>query len=289
MKALYRSIVVGLMLVSVSIGLAQEPEQPLAREDAYEQLRTRLDALELRNPKEHSACFEIRLLIERLFQENPGLRIDAVGYNPEVGRDLYSGCQDLSDEALARELRRITGTHAPIGYQTAQDVIFAKLHNVAGKVECVYTGKVIETVGEPSATIMNVEHTWPQSQGAVGVAKSDLHHLFPTDSKANGIRGNFPFGLVTQPTWQGGGSKCDGKRFEVRPVHRGNVARAKFYFAVRYQKKIDSSEEQVLRKWHQEDPVDAGEKDRNDRIENTQHNRNPFIDRPEFVERIQDF
>ena len=58
---------------------------------------------------------------------------------------------------------------------------------------------------------MNTEHTWPQSKGATGAAKSDLHHLFPTDSKANSIRGNHPFGIVT-----GAVSWSDPRRCEVR-------------------------------------------------------------------------
>ncbi|MFZ5949748.1 MAG: endonuclease, partial [Candidatus Rifleibacteriota bacterium] len=40
---------------------------------------------------------------------------------------------------------------------------------------------------------------------------------------------------------------------------------------------------------HREDPVDEEEKARNDRIENIQHNRNPFVDRPDFVDQISDF
>ncbi|CAM5631103.1 Ribonuclease OS=Streptomyces cyaneofuscatus OX=66883 GN=G3I52_01445 PE=4 SV=1 [Streptomyces cyaneofuscatus] len=40
----------------------------------------------------------------------------------------------------------------------------------------------------------------------------------------------------------------------------------------------------VLKQWSQEDPPDAFEKRRNDVIfEQFQHNRNPFIDHPEWV------
>ncbi|NCB38422.1 MAG: hypothetical protein EOM80_06585 [Erysipelotrichia bacterium] len=80
-----------------------------------------------------------------------------------------------------------------------------------------------------------------------------------------------------------------GKRFDVRPQSRGNIARAIFYFSTRYAKRIAPSEEEVLRKWHQEDPVDVHEKSRNERVEAIQGNRNPFIDKPEFVNNISDF
>ena len=49
----------------------------------------------------------------------------------------------------------------------------------------------------PSSSLINIEHTWPQSRFnkrlSRSVQKSDLHHLYPTDSKANGKRGNHKF------------------------------------------------------------------------------------------------
>ncbi|MBX2850648.1 MAG: endonuclease [Phycisphaeraceae bacterium] len=38
--------------------------------------------------------------------------------------------------------------------------------------------------------------------------------------------------------------------------------------------------------WHAQDPPDDWERGRNDRVEAVQGNRNPFIDRPEFAERV---
>lgn len=136
---------------------------------------------------------------------------------------------------------------------------------------------------------MNIEHTWPQSLGAKGWAKVDLHHIFPADSKANGIRGNLPFGNVTNPTWSEGGSSCDGVHFQVRKEQRGDTARAMLYFAVMYNQHIPADEEKVLRAWNKEDPVSPSEKRRNEYINKLQHNRNPFVDRPDFVDLIDDF
>ena len=50
--------------------------------------------------------------------------------------------------------------------------------------------------------------------------------------------------------------------------------------------RISDLEEFYLRKWHQEDPVDAEEISRNDRVEKAQGNRNPFIDNPRLATRI---
>jgi deoxyribonuclease I len=77
--------------------------------------------------------------------------------------------------------------------------------------------------------------------------------------------------------------------FEVRPLRRGDIARAIFYFAVRYQQTVAPEQEAALRSWHDADPPDATEQARNDAIAGLQKNRNPFIDRPDFVARITDY
>lgn len=153
----------------------------------------------------------------------------------------------------------------------------------------------------PDNTVVNIEHTWPQSHFTRRfpdeTQKSDLHHLFPTDSQINAIRGNNMFGEVTQDLMT---LKCSASRFGVGSAgsedvfeppqdHKGNVARALFYFAVRYDMQIDPREEVVLRKWHKEDPVDEEEMRRNEAIFQAQGNRNPFIDFPELVDRIANF
>lgn len=97
--------------------------------------------------------------------------------------------------------------------------------------------------------------------------------------------------------------------FEPIDSFKGDIARSLFYFAVRYYKDngdinqsqaymigpapynhIPPYEEIVLRRWHREDPVSQAEINRNNKIFNDyQHNRNPFIDRPDLVDRISDF
>ncbi len=95
--------------------------------------------------------------------------------------------------------------------------------------------------------------------------------------------------------------------FEPIDSFKGDIARALFYFAVRYKNEhinqsqaymtgpepynhIPPYEEIVLRRWHHEDPVSQAEINRNNKIFNDyQHNRNPFIDRPDLVDRISDF
>lgn len=153
----------------------------------------------------------------------------------------------------------------------------------------------------PDNTIINVEHTWPQSRFSgrysKELQKSDLHHLFPTDSSMNSLRGNTIFGEVEHDH---GHTKCNASRygsgsaggmdiFEPPSDHKGHVARALMYFSIRYDMPIRPEEENVLKKWNQEHPVDDEEALRNEEIAKIQGNRNPFIDFPTLAGQISDF
>jgi len=76
---------------------------------------------------------------------------------------------------------------------------------------------------------------------------------------------------------------------EVRPLRRGDIARGMFYMSVRYDMPMEDAMEADLRVWNLSDPPDARERLRNDGTEAAQGNRNPFIDRPDLVDRIDDF
>lgn len=204
----------------------------------------------------------------------------------------------------------------PVGYQSARKIIMGRLYLEGApdhySIKDVYCLKEFTkddfTKGPgpgpditPSPGVINVEHTWPQSRFNPsmdkGAQKSDLHHLFPADSEMNRIRGNMKFGDVDIPAFalkcptakMGAVSGRGADYFEPPASHKGNVARALFYFSVRYSIHIDEDEEGFLRKWMKDDPVDEAERVRNDRIQEIQGNRNPFIDFPELVDDIQDF
>ena len=198
------------------------------------------------------------------------------------------------DELRAQMVARHERTHTYLDYYDARLVMFQDLDNDNGVVECVYTGVQFQTNTIPSNLEMNAEHTWPQSHGAVnGAARSDLHHLYPVDSAINSLRANHPYCNVEDLMRQDGGSRygeTNGVRcFEPRDEHKGNVARAMFYFASVYQQEIDRAQERTLRAWHELDPVDDAERDRNERVQVIQGSRNPFIDEPTLVGRVSDF
>ncbi len=204
-------------------------------------------------------------------------------------------------------------SHKNLGYKTARRNLFGNeeighlkndgdyyIHGVYCENKFTTSNNTgrIGPMSIPNSNVLNCEHTWPQSKFTgyqSSYQKSDLHHLFPTDSKANSSRGNHDFGEVSNgkdpaPNCHLSQVSSKGNRvFEPAPNHRGNVARAMMYFSVRYNGKISNNTERLFKQWHQEDPVDEAEIKRNNGVYGVQGNRNPFIDYPELVDSISDF
>lgn len=177
-------------------------------------------------------------------------------------------------------------------------------------MRCVYTGKEIDTNAIPDPTVMNTEHTWPQSKFNERVPmKTDLHHLFPTLAKVNQVRGNLPFADIADNQTSGWWRSATRERqipasatidlysestndvFEPREDHKGNVARAMIYFWVVYgDDNISSnwikSQLGTLARWHVEDPISDDERNRNQRIKALQGNENPFVLDESLVARV---
>ncbi|MBZ0200933.1 MAG: endonuclease [Ignavibacteriaceae bacterium] len=224
----------------------------------------------------------------------------------------YNSTFNLYDTQLKQALTTLTSGHTSLGYNSARDKMFMEIDNkkvngqgaLQNTLECVYTGR--EAVGYTSRTdaqtnfSFNTEHSWPQSTfNQDEPMRSDLYHLFPTDETANGIRGNLPFGkVVSSANWQVGGSKrgydsTNQLVFEPRDVHKGNLARGMFYFLTRYPQNyggfFSARQEKTFRQWNLSDTVDTAEMNRNNKIATFQGKRNPYIDHPEFADRIYSF
>ncbi|PZD77922.1 endonuclease [Mesonia sp. K7] len=167
----------------------------------------------------------------------------------------------------------------------------------------------------------NREHLMPQSWFNENLPmKTDIHHVVPTDGYVNGHRGHLPFGEVNNASYtSNNGSKkgnnvynypttYNGEVFEPIDEFKGDIARAYFYMATRYENEIGSwegendgsqntlngSSDQVfedwmlsmLIEWHIDDPVSQKEIDRNNEAYLFQGNRNPYVDHPEWVEDV---
>lgn len=200
--------------------------------------------------------------------------------------------------------------HKKLGYDLARNYLYNLLDNnntnkTITDVYCRYKYSFEELgmshFNRPNGNMINCEHTWPQSKFIPKkdeTQKSDLHHLFSTDNPANSFRGNDNFGDMelaqikeaTVPKDDCSELKkftVNGKVYiQVPKEHRGNVARAIFYFALRYNMEMDAFELKSLLKWNKVDPVDEAEKKRNDTIYNLQGTRNPYIDLPSLAQSL---
>jgi len=230
---------------------------------------------------------------------------------------IYAGLESATGQSLVYALcHLVKDSYNGISYDAAGDLIMSAIDSYGGQVEEIYTGDLV-----PKGKGLNVEHSWPQSKGATGEAKADMFHLFPAWPNYNSARGNIPYGVVVWPNWPsssfpsggcddhfpGHPEGCDSVRgedahgidvFEPRDASKGNVARAILYFSVRYGTGCKAKPlsvfdpahpvvtEEILKDWNRSDPPDDRERDRNDRIEEVQNVRNPFIDHPEFIDRI---
>ena len=164
----------------------------------------------------------------------------------------------------------------------------------------------------------NREHIIPQSVfNEDAPMHNDAHFITPTDGKVNGIRSNYPHGVVGTATYTSmNGSKLGpgkntgysagytGTVFEPIDEFKGDIARMYFYFATRYQNVITSwgnayamfngttdqvftaTFKNILLQWNAQDPVSPREIARNNAVYARQGNRNPYIDHPEYTNSI---
>ena len=156
----------------------------------------------------------------------------------------------------------------------------------------------------------NREHSIPKSWFSEGKPMySDIVHVVPTDGYVNNRRSNYPFGEVSNVTYQSnqgycklGSCKTEGYNstvFEPNDAIKGDLARIYFYMATCYENKcatwtsgegssVFSNENQGLKNWvvnmmmawSKLDPVDEVEIARNNAVKQLQGNRNPFVDYP---------
>lgn len=164
------------------------------------------------------------------------------------------------------------------------------------------------------------EHSFPKSWwggSTTDTMYTDLFHMVPTDQYVNNRRSDNPYAKVNNPTWTSlNGSKSGpsatpgftGTAFEPRDDFKGDFARNYFYMATRYETVIANWQNNnpggaailngtsfpvyqswyvtMLLAWNAQDPVSQKELDRNEAVYAIQHNRNPFIDHPEYAAAI---
>lgn len=229
---------------------------------------------------------------------------------PPVG--YYNAVNGLYQEDLKAALNIIIRDHTEFDYTDSSTDVWDILKesdrdpNNSDNVILIYTGWSVNGAQEyNSGSGWSREHVWAKSHGDFDTdppAGSDAHHLRPADISVNSARGNKDFDNGGSPHHEATECNTDSDSWEPRDAVKGDVARMMFYMATRYEgnngepdlELVDYTPTEgplfgklsTLLEWHIQDPVDDFERNRNEVVYSYQGNRNPFIDHPEFVNRI---
>ena len=116
---------------------------------------------------------------------------------------------------------------------------------------------------------------------AFEAAHNDLYNLFPAEGEINGDRKDYPWGMVPGAARDYGrcAMKIDASLRRVEPPDavKGDIARTMFYMSATYGFKLADQDRQLFTAWSLQDPPDAWEQTRNQRIAAIQGQDNPFI------------
>ena len=234
----------------------------------------------------------------------------------------YNSAEGLSGQPLRIALHNIIDGHTSISYAQLWNAFQTTDAKPGNKVWDMYsdipggTPPYIYTFGtdqcggyNSEGDCYNREHSFPQSWfNGNSPMYTDLFHIYPTDGWVNNKRGDYPYGDVGSADWTSeNGSKTgfcvdpgyNGTVFEPIDAYKGDFARSYFYMMTRYYGEMSGWpapvvqggdlipwEMAVLVQWNDLDPVSPKESARNNAVYAIQHNRNPYIDRPEWVHAI---
>lgn len=203
----------------------------------------------------------------------------------------YLNATDKTGNLLLATLRSIinSGFHG-VTYGDARYILQDSDEDPNNKdnIILIYSGASIPSTWGDT---WNREHVWPKSylpdtdveNNDISTA-SDLHNLKPCNPSINSSRGNKWFDNYTTTV-----------SYAPRDEDKGDVARIMLYMVIKYNeltlvdgtpKYLEMGQFSVLLQWHEQDPVDDFERNRNEVIYSYQGNRNPFIDYPDFAELI---
>jgi len=222
---------------------------------------------------------------------------------------LYNETEGLSGSALKTELHNIIKNHTVVSYYDTKYVLADSDQDPSNpnNIIEVYTGWSHDATDYGTGgDHLNREHVWAKSHGdfnEVYPMYSDIHNLKPADASVNMSRSNKDFDNGGTQHQEATGCYYTSDTWEPRDEVKGDVARIIFYMATRYEgddgeidlKVVDYVDTyplpefgklSTLIEWNNQDPPDDFERNRNDVIETHQHNRNPFIDNPEWINYI---
>jgi len=236
--------------------------------------------------------------------------------------NYYSSLNGLSGSTLKQALQDIIANPNVVHGHTYGDVeLILKESDVnplnSSQVWLMYVeqpkSKIDYQTSSSNIGVWNREHIFPQSRGGfqdgtfsssdginiwfpvsandVLAGHGDAHHIRAEDGSENSLRSNKNYSNTNTTTTYAGPSGTQGS-------WKGDVARALMYMDVRYNAlnvvNGDPAENPAgnigdlatLLAWHQQDPPDDFEMNRNNYIYTWQVNRNPFIDNPDLASYI---
>jgi endonuclease I len=215
-------------------------------------------------------------------------------YSPPPG--YYAGAVGQGAALKAQLSQIMAAGHVPQTYGAYKHTAarYDADPNDPGRILLVYNRASVPGAWDGGAT-WNREHIWPQSLQPGNANESttgnlgDPYSLRPCDPGINSTRGNKPYGSFATI----GGHRSLGTFYFPGDFDKGDVARALFYSATRYMSDLslvngDPSGYSMgdlasLLRWHYTDAPDTFERRRGHLIFLDQHNRNAYIDHPEFV------
>jgi endonuclease I len=234
----------------------------------------------------------------------------ALSLYAQIPAGYYDGTEGLYGEQLKAVLHNIIDAHDEPSYNDLRDYILPESDEDpqnSNNVILLYTGRsqAKSTFGG-GINEWNREHVWAKSHGDFGndpPCGTDAHMIRPTDVTVNSDRGNKDFDEGGTQHSEATGCYYTEFTWEPRDDVKGDVARMILYMDVRYEgdngeldltavDEVNTSPApehgrlSTLLDWHEQDPPDAFEINRNDVVFSYQGNRNPFIDHPEFVYEI---
>ena len=224
--------------------------------------------------------------------------------------NYYNGINSTSPNFLTALSAKIN-PHTFVSYFNYKTTVMNQFEvrdttNGQSYVTCAYSGerKVFNDPFDWTATGYSREHTYSHSWMPTFPADnpekneySDQHNLYPTNlQNANTPRSNLPLDVITGEVvfsyldCKVGYNSSNQMVFEPRPSQKGNAARAIMYMATCYNGvsgnnwQIPTNQSQdILKQWHEADPVDNYEIARQEFVFSTQANRNPYIDSADFA------
>lgn len=244
------------------------------------------------------------LAVGGYFGYNEFLQEDKNQYEDLPMEEYYKGAEGLTGIELKNFLNQVVSSNIKgVKYSEAK-VAIAEADvdpSDSTKVLTIYTRQSVTGAWTSGGKVWAREHVWPNSR--LGLDRvdendinqaSDLHNLRAIVPSVNSSRSNKIYDVTT-----------DENSYYPGDHDKGDVARIVFYMAIRYtflelvdielpndgdtNYKLEGAKMgklKVLLQWHLEDPVDDFERHRNEVIYKWQNNRNPFIDHPEFANKI---